>query len=189
MNSNSNIISQESNKSFFRSISDKILNRKSENPQENNTENNSPSFKQKIITLFEVEKSYTYFFIVLIIGILVLFLSLIFLPMIVISPQKFISLFSLGSLIVISSFIFIYGTEAFCSKIFDTSRRFWAVIYLFSIILGMYFSFMKSFILISYICSVFQLITLICFVLSFLPGGQSGIRFIIGSIKSIFIKS
>jgi len=173
----------EETKGFFGRIKGMISSNESNETQ-------SPSgCKDKLLTLIEVEVSYTYFFIVLLIGAAILFLSLLFLPVAIINPKKFVSLFSLGSLVTITSFIFLYGTKEFFSKLFDSGRRILTILYLASIVIGLFFSFTDSYTIISHICAVFQLITLITFVLSFIPGGHLGISFIWGSIKSIFVKS
>ncbi len=132
---------------------------------------------KKMVNLCEVEQSYTIFFIVIAVGMGLLCLSLIFLPMVLISPQKFVSLFSLGSTIILTSFIFIYGTAEYCKKLFSESRAYISVLFLLSIIVGIYFSFIKGYYLVSLICAIIQLFTLIIFTLSFIPGGQYGISF------------
>ncbi len=173
----------EETKGFFGKLKGMISSSESNETQ-------SPSgFKDRILSMIEVEISYTYFFIVLLIGGAILFLSLLFLPVAILNPKKFVSLFSLGSLVTISSFIFLYGTKEFLSRLFDSGRRLLTILYLASIVIGLFFSFTDSYTIISHICAVFQLITLITFVLSFLPGGHLGISFIWGSIKSIFVKS
>ena len=130
------------------------------------------------LDIFEVEKSYTIFFIVISVGTGLLCLSLIFLPLVLISPQKFVSLFSLGASVILLSFIFIYGTKDYCFQLFSSSRAFVSVLFIVSIFVGVYASFIKGFYLISLICAVFQLITLIVFTLSFIPGGQYGISMV-----------
>lgn len=132
----------------------------------------------------EVEKSYKTFFIVLAVGLGMLALSLIFLPFVVIQPQKFLSLFSIGSFLVLASFIFIHGTTEYFKKLFDSSRRIFTIAYLISLILGFYYAFVKGYFLISLICTIVQLITLIIFTLSFIPGGRSGITMILSMLQS-----
>lgn len=135
---------------------------------------------------FEVEKSYTIFFIILFLGMGVIMLSLMFLPLAVINPKKFVSLFSLGSLLIIGSFIFIHGTRDFCGMLFSKTRWVLTTLFLTSIATGVFFSFYGNYFIIAYICSIFQFITLVTFVLSFIPGGGMGINFIWNLIKSPF---
>jgi len=125
----------------------------------------------------EVEQSYTIFFIVITVGMGLLCLSLFFLPMVVFAPQKFVALFSLGTTIIILSFIFIYGTAEYCKKLFAKDRRAISILFIVSIFVGLWFSFIKNLYFVSLICAVFQLFTLVIFTLSFIPGGQYGISF------------
>lgn len=145
--------------------------------------------KDKLLNTIEVEKSYTAFFIMLAIGGFVLFLSLIALPTAILFPKKFVMLFSMGSLLVIMSFIFVHGTKEYFKMLFNSGRAYLTTLYFLSIFVGIYFSFTDSYFFISHICAVIQLITLVTFVLSFVPGGNHGINFIWSSIKSIFVKS
>lgn len=150
-------------------------------------ESGERTWKDKVVdwlkNAIEIEKSYKNFFIILGVGVALLFLSLIFL---IISPIKFVALFSLGSLVIISSFIFIYGTEAYFKKLFSKERFPFTVLYVSSVILGFFFVFIKGYFLISLILSLAQLVTLIIFVLTFIPGGKSGINFIMNMVKSPF---
>lgn len=135
---------------------------------------------------FEVEKSYKLFFLMMAVGLALIFLSLIFLPMVLFTPTKFVSLFSLGSLVILISFVFIYGTSGYLEMLFSKQRLPFTLLFLFSIILGIYFAFIKAYFFISIICAVIQLVTLVIFTLSFIPGGKTGITFIFGMLSSPF---
>jgi hypothetical protein len=141
--------------------------------------------KKKVLRAIEVEKSYSLFFTFIAVGLGLIFLSLVFLPMAVVSPQKFVSLFSLGSLVTLISFIFIYGTSAYLEMLFTKSRAVFSILFIISIFLGMYFCFFnQTYYIISLICAIVQLITLIIFTLSFIPGGSMGISFITSMLMS-----
>lgn len=140
----------------------------------------------KISNTIEVEKNYTLFFIILALGIFFIFCSLFFLPFVLISPSKFVSFFSIGSLITISSFIFIYGTSAYLGMLFGKDRRWISVVYVGSVVLGIYYAFLGGGYFISLLCACTQLVTLIVFTLSFIPGGESGISFVIGFLRMPF---
>jgi hypothetical protein len=127
----------------------------------------------------EIHTNYKAFFIVLAVGIIFLIFSLMSLPFVVLFPQKFLSLFSIGSVITLSSFIFIYGTERYFKMLFEKSRLAYTIAYIVSLILGFYFAFVKEYFLYSLICAVVQMITLVIFSLSFIPGGNTGIAFIL----------
>lgn len=126
----------------------------------------------------EVEPSYSLFFIVLATGMLFIFISFIFLPFIALSPQKFVSFFSIGSLISLSSFIFIYGTLDFIKRLFDSIRIHYTLMYLVSILMGLYFSYWQCSYLLSLLSAGVQAVMLVIFILTFIPGGQGGISII-----------
>jgi hypothetical protein len=141
--------------------------------------------KESIINMFEVEKSYKMFFLVFSVGIGIIFLSLFFISIIVLSPQKFVSIFSLGSIVTLSSFIFLHGTFAYFDKLFAKDRILLTALYIGSICLGLYFALNKSY-LFSLIFAACQFITLLVFALSFIPGGRYGISMIYSIVSSPF---
>lgn len=147
-------------------------------------------FIEKIKNLVQIDKSYKNFFITLLIGVGLLCLSLLF---ILISPIQFVSFFSLGSLFIILSFVFIYGTEDYLKKLFSNERFIFSVLYLSSVLLGFFFAFIKGYFFISLLLALTQFITLVIFVLSFIPGGQSGITLITtmlsSPLTSLFLKN
>lgn len=185
--SNSNIMGKV--KSFFN-----FGNQPAENQNTSTTIQNSPedpdSLKNKIMKKLqdniEVEKSYQTFFILLLVGLALLCLSLMFLPVIILSPYKFVSCFSIGSLLILISFIFVYGTKSYFETLFSKSRFLFTLLFLGSIILGLVFAWSQYFFF-SLICSFFQLVTLIVFVLSFIPGGKNGISLIGRMLSSPFL--
>ena len=141
--------------------------------------------KDYLIDKIEIEKSIIIFLALFGTGILLLFLSLIFLPVIIITPAKFSLCFSLGSLLFLTSFLFWYGTKKYFEKIFSKERFWISILFVVSIFIGCGFALGKHY-LISLICSVFQLVSLVLFILTFLPGGKLGINCIKNIIKSPF---
>ena len=149
---------------------------------------NNNTLISKISKCFEVEKSYTNFFILLFIGLGLIGFSFFFLPMAILAPKKFVSLFSLGCIVTITSFIFYYGTFDFLLMLFKKDRRLITIGFLLSIGIGVYFSFNPTYYIISLICTGIQMVVMIMFILSFIPGGKSGINLIISIITSPFKK-
>jgi len=147
------------------------------------------SFKDKLLKKLqdniEIEKSYKTFFILLTVGLGLLCFSLVFLPFIILSPHKFIMCFSFGSLIILSSFIFVYGTKAYFEILFSKNRFLFTILFLSSILLGIFLS-LAGYFIFSVLCAMCQLITLIIFTLSFIPGGSGGISMIWHMLKSPF---
>jgi hypothetical protein len=140
---------------------------------------------KKLQDNIEIEKSYKTFFILLTMGLGLLCLSLIFLPFIILSPHKFILCFSFGSLIILISFIFIYGTKKYFEILFSANRFLFTILFLASILLGIFLS-LAGYFFFSVLCAISQLITLIVFTLSFIPGGSGGISFIGRMLSSPF---
>ena len=107
--------------------------------------------KSNFTETIEIQTSYKSFFIVLSIGLIFIFLSLIFLPLVAISPQRFLTLFSLGSMIIVSSFIFIYGTSEYIKMLFNRERFLFTLVYICSLLLGIYSAYVKNLYLLSLI--------------------------------------
>ena len=131
--------------------------------------------KDFLISKIEVDRNIIVFLALLGSGILLLIFSLIFIPTIIISPAKFSMCFSLGSLLFLISFLFLYGTKKYMEKIFSKERFWITIMFIVSILIGCGFAIGKNY-LISLICSIFQFISLILFILTFLPGGKLGIK-------------
>ena len=135
-----------------------------------------------------VEKNYKRFTLCLMIGLIFLFFSIISLPISLFNPSRFISTFSLGSLIIIFSFIFHYGSQEYFSIIFSRERRKFTISYLCSLFIGFYFMMNPTYYLISFGCNVIQFIILIMFVLTFIPGGERGIEFFLNNFLLSYVK-
>ncbi len=166
------------------------LNENNNNESKNEVNNVSliNRISNTILNAIEVEKSYKYFLVLLIIGISITFFSLFFLPMVIISPTKFVSLFSLGSIIILTSFIFVYGTKEYILMLFSKERYFYSLIFITSLIVGVYFAIINPYFIICLVCAIIQFVTLIIFTLSFIPGGGMGISFLTNLILSPFKK-
>ena len=86
------------------------------------------------------EKNYKYFAIAFGCGILLIILSLFFLPLAVISPQKFSLLFSLGSICILSSFAFLQNPYDYFMSLFSGEKLIFSVCYIGSLLLSIYAS-------------------------------------------------
>ncbi|KAI8855271.1 vesicle transport protein, partial [Chytridium lagenaria] len=93
------------------------------------------------------------------------------LPLLMISPSKFATTFSLGSILAACSFALIRGLRAYFKDLILIPRLPWTGAYFGSLILTLYFSlFMKSYIL-TIMSSVVQMIALVWFFGTYFPGG------------------
>ncbi|KAI9339335.1 Got1/Sft2-like family-domain-containing protein [Obelidium mucronatum] len=95
--------------------------------------------------------------------------SLFSLPLMIISPSKFVTPFTFGSLLAICSFALIKGPRAYIKEAFSKERLSWTVCYFGSLILTLYFSlFLKSYLL-TIVAVVIQIFTLGKFFGSYAP--------------------
>lgn len=134
----------------------------------------------------EVEVNYTMFFIVLGTGLLFIIISFLYLPFVLLYPWKFSAFFSFGSFLFLLSFIFVYGTCGFINILFKKERIAFTLIYIVSLIIGNILSHKLNLYLIVLLCSGVQLLTVGIFFISFIPGGISGLRLVLGAMKIPF---
>ena len=134
-------------------------------------------FKNYLISNIQVETSYLKFGIIFVTGIIIIMISLFFLPLILISPKKFSLLFALGTFVTILSFIFYYGTLQFFELLFNKDRIWFTVAYLTGFFGCLFFPtfFGKNYFIIL-VFSGLEMISSLFFILTFLPGGYSSIR-------------
>ena len=140
-----------------------------------------------IITKIEVERNITVFISLLALGSLLLCFSLFLIPFIITSPSKFSLCFAFGCSLVLISFLFLHGTKNYVLKLFDKKRFTITILFICSILVGIIFSFGKHY-FISLLCSLFQLLSLVLFILTFIPGGKKGINYIKRQATSPFVK-
>ena len=141
----------------------------------------------KIIEKLEVERSIGIFSVLICIGIGLIILSFFLLPIVLVSPKKFSFCFAVGSIFVLISFLFLVGSKNYVNKIMDNKRIFISVSFILSIFIGIGFSLGNHY-FISLICSGVQLISMVMFVLTFIPGGRAGIDCIKKTLSSPFTK-
>ena len=141
----------------------------------------------KIIEKLEVERSIGIFSVLICIGIGLIILSFFLLPIVLVSPKKFSFCFAVGSIFVLISFLFLVGTKNYVNEIMDNKRIFISVSFILSIFIGIGFSLGNHY-FISLICSGVQLISMVMFVLTFIPGGRAGIDCIKKTLSSPFTK-
>ena len=159
--------------------------------QEQEQENKPKTCKEKvadaIITKVEVEKNRTVFLSLLSIGCFLVCISLMMLPLVITSPSKFSMSLAFGSSFLLVSFLFYYGTKNYVLKLFDKKRFLLSLLFISSIILAIVFWFIDNYFL-SLLSSIFQVFCLVLFGLTFIPGGQGGIKYIKNKISSPFVK-
>ena len=129
-----------------------------------------------------IEKNFKLFFILFISGLFLLFMSFMFLPIVLFKPQKFISCFNLGTFLTIFSFVFYYGSNEFFEMLFNKERKNFTIAYLFSLFIDLYLMNKTTFFIFALFLNVAQMLIMISFLLSFIPGGKSGIKLILSNV-------
>ena len=140
-----------------------------------------------IINKVEVQKNRTVFFSLLAIGMFLLCISILTIPLVITSPSKFSMTLAFGSSFICISFLFYYGTKNYVTKLFDKKRFSLSLLFICSVITAIILWIVDNYFL-SLLSSIFQVICLILFGLSFIPGGQSGISFIKKKLSSPFVR-
>ena len=163
------------------------LTTSSKEEETKNKESFRDKIANKIIEKLEVERNILLFILLILIGMGLIIFSFFLLPMIMISPGKFSFCFAAGSIFILISFLFLVGTRNYVNKILDNKRIFISISFILSIFIGIGFSLGHHY-FISLFCSGVQLISMIMFILTFIPGGRAGIDCIKRTLSSPFTK-
>ena len=125
-----------------------------------------------------------------------LFLSALFfglaffvgMPMIAIRPQKFALSFTFGSLTFMASFAILVGPKEHISGMIKADRLPFTAVYFGSMLVTLYFTFNMggaSGYLFVMGASGAQLVALLWYLISFLPGGSAGLSFVLSAMARI----
>ncbi|GJP49417.1 hypothetical protein CLOM_g8625 [Closterium sp. NIES-68] len=144
-----------------------------------------PGSIQKQASALPSRKALMYFMLVLATGVLFLFLAFsMFLPVIVLSPQKFAVCFTIGCLLVVGSFFVLKGPMVQLKNMTSTERLPFSLFLTGSMVSTIYCSMVLHSYLLSVISSGAQVLALVYYVVSFFPGGTTGLRFLTSMFTS-----
>ena len=115
------------------------------------------------------------------------FLLLMSFPMIFISPSKILGYLSFGNILLIMSLLFYYGSNRFFGFLRDNKRFKIALIHILLIICGLFFPMFQGYIF-SFLLDLALIFTTAMFVLTIIPGGQSGVNAMQASLFSLMPK-
>eukprot|EP00252_Welwitschia_mirabilis_P000991 TRINITY_DN10973_c0_g1_i1.p1 TRINITY_DN10973_c0_g1~~TRINITY_DN10973_c0_g1_i1.p1 ORF type:complete len:231 (-),score=29.93 TRINITY_DN10973_c0_g1_i1:20-712(-) len=134
-------------------------------------------------------KSLLYFSLLLATGIFFIFISFVlFLPVMVVMPQKFAICFTLGCMLIIGSFFILKGPKNQCSHMISKERLPFTAVFIGSMALTLYVSMVLHSYLLSVIFSAVQVLALTYYVISYFPGGSAGMKFLSSSLTSSIFK-
>ncbi|GJJ13654.1 hypothetical protein Clacol_007910 [Clathrus columnatus] len=92
-------------------------------------------------------------------------------------PSKFALAFSLGSLLVMFGFSILIGPVAHMKHLFSKERLPFTIAYFGSLGLTIYFAIGVGSFIGSLLAGIFQVVTLVAYVLAYFPGGTATLRF------------
>uniref|UniRef100_A0A0D6QTK1 Vesicle transport protein n=1 Tax=Araucaria cunninghamii TaxID=56994 RepID=A0A0D6QTK1_ARACU len=134
-------------------------------------------------------KSIMYFGLLLATGIFFIFIAFtMFLPIMVVMPQKFAICFTLGCIFIIGSFFALKGPRNQFAHMTSKERLPFTAGFLGSMAATIYVSMVLHSYILSVIFSGIQVLALSYYVISYFPGGSSGMRFLSSTLMSTVSK-
>ncbi|WCJ27637.1 Got1/Sft2-like vescicle transport protein family [Euphorbia peplus] len=130
-------------------------------------------------------KALMYFGLFLAAGVFFVFIAFaLFLPVIVLMPQKFAICFTLGCLFIISSFVALKGPKNQFDHMTSTERLPFTLGFIGSMVGTIYVSMVLHSYVLSVLFSVIQVLSLTYYAISYFPGGAAGMKFLSASLVS-----
>lgn len=149
-------------------------------PATNSTWSNLMSAPERQMT------RYTNFAISFAVGVGFLFLAFMFLPMVVLAPQKFALLFTLGSLFILNSLALLKGYQELLAHFAKRERLPLSVLYLSSILLTLFATLRYRSYLLTLVAAGVQLLALVSFLFSYLAGSSYTLSLLKNMVTSLF---
>lgn len=133
---------------------------------------------------------YTAFGICIAAAVFLFFLAMFHLPFVVIRPGKFVVPYCMGSMFILVSFGFLHGFVSYSKHLLSKKKIVYSAWFIMATIGTLYAALsLKSYIF-TVIMALIQMAGMLTFIISYVPGGSSGISFmssmISSSIKSRF---
>lgn len=110
-------------------------------------------------------------------GVVCFSLSVMYIPILLFAARKFSLLFTLGSVFVIASFAILLGPVKHLKHQFSYERLPYTSTYFASLISTLYFALHVQSTILTCFSAIIQVIALIWYVLTYVPGGQTGLMF------------
>ncbi|XP_011506053.1 PREDICTED: protein transport protein SFT2 [Ceratosolen solmsi marchali] len=126
----------------------------------------------------------TAFGICFVMGILCFCLSTIYIPVLLLKARKFALLYSIGSLFFLMSFAFLWGPLTYLTSLFSVERRCFSITYIATLTGTLYFALHLQSTSLTVLCAVLQIIAMLSFLISHIPGGTTGLMFFTRMFKS-----
>lgn len=117
-------------------------------------------------------------------GVLCFCLSAVCIPVLLLKARKFALLYTLGSVFFLSSFCFLLGPLSYLKSLFTAERRCFTASYFATLIGTLYCALHLQSTPLTVFCAVLQLIAMLSFLVSHIPGGIKGLVFFTRIFKS-----
>lgn len=117
------------------------------------------------------------FFLCLAFGAICFIMAFLLTPVLIVKSRKFAVLFTLGSLFSLGSFSFLWGPWEHLKHLLSLSRLPFTAAYIISIIATLYFAMVVHSTILTIPCAVAQVLALLWFLISYVPGGTTGFIF------------
>lgn len=134
-------------------------------------------------------KALMYFGLMLGTGIFFIFISFtMFLPVMVLMPQKFAICFTIGCAFIIGSFFALKGPRTQLSHMTSRERIPFTLGFLGTMVGTIYVSMVLHSYILSVLFSVLQVLALSYYAISYFPGGSAGLKFLSSTLTSSILK-
>lgn len=115
--------------------------------------------------------------------------STVYIPFLLLKARKFALLFSMGSLFTMSGFSFLWGPYSHFKHLISRERLPFTFTYTLTLTLTLYFAMGLQNYILTVMAAVCQVLALLWFVVSYIPGGQTGLRFFSRICTSLFSRT
>ncbi|KAJ8748196.1 hypothetical protein K2173_000604 [Erythroxylum novogranatense] len=134
-------------------------------------------------------KSVMYFAMLLAAGVFFIFIAFtMFLPVMVLVPQKFAICFTIGSAFIIASFFPLKGPRNQISHMISKERLPFTLGFLGTMVGTVYVSTVAHSYILSVLFSVLQVVALSYYAISYFPGGSTGMKFLSSTLTSSVLR-
>ncbi|XP_071147565.1 uncharacterized protein [Mytilus edulis] len=117
------------------------------------------------------------FILCLLMGTFCFSLASLYIPLLILKARKFAVLYTLGSLFIISSFSLLWGPMNHFKHLFSVERLPFTTAYFGSMLATLYFSLWLRSTVFTVIFAVIQILAFVWYIVSYIPGGQTGLKF------------
>ncbi|KAJ9687071.1 hypothetical protein PVL29_015790 [Vitis rotundifolia] len=134
-------------------------------------------------------KSLMYFSLLLAAGVFFVFIAFaMFLPVMVLMPQKFAICFTIGCVFIVGSFFALKGPKNQLAHMFSRERLPFTLGFIGSMVGTIYVSMVLHSYVFSVLFSVLQVLALSYYAISYFPGGSAGMKFLSSTLTSLILK-